>query len=168
MLHREFVKPGKGQAFVRLKIRELLTGKLLLKTFKSTDTFLLANITVIDVLFLYKDIDGKSWIFMNQNTFNHISVHQDKLFGSEKWLFNNIQCTITLWDNIPIIVRVSNFIHLEVKEVELSVKGDTINVSSKLVRLVTGTKIRVPLFIQKGDFIKIDTRAGIYISRSII
>lgn len=168
VLYREFVKPGKGQAFVRLKVKELLTKKVLLKTFKSTDIFCLADITVIDALYLYKEKDGLSWVFMNKKTFNHISVLKEKLFGSEKWLFNNVNCTITLWDNNPILVQVSNFIDLEVKDVELTVKGDTINFSSKLVTLVTGTNIRVPLFIQKGDIIKIDTRGeGKYVSRSI-
>ena len=168
VLYREFVKPGKGQAFVRLKLRDLLKGTLLFKTFKSTDSFLMADITVIDVIFLYKEADGLSWIFMNKKTFNHLSVNKEKLFGADKWLFNNVQCSMTLWNKIPILVRISNFIDLEVKDVELSVKGDTINFSSKLVKLVTGTKIRVPLFIQKGDFIKIDTREGIYISRSVL
>lgn len=159
----EFVKPGKGQAFLRVKLRQLLTGKLVLQTFKSTDILKIADVLEIPACYLYND--GTSWIFMGLKNFEHINVLKKRLYGCEKWLFNSINCIITLWNNVPIKVKINNFIFLKVKESFFDIKGDSVNSVTKIVKLVNGSKIRVPLFIKKGDLLKIDTRSGLYVSR---
>ncbi|VFP80939.1 Elongation factor P [Buchnera aphidicola (Cinara kochiana kochiana)] len=159
----EFIKPGKGQAFVRIKLKQLLTGKLLNKTVKATDIFYSTNVIEINAVYLYTN--QSVWVFMNQENFEHIHVSHKFLFSSEKWLTNLSKCRITLWNNSPIAVHIDNFVHLQVQETDIVVKGDTINSSTKLVTVETGAIVRVPLFIKKGDTIKIDTRNGKYISR---
>uniref|UniRef100_A0A451DEY1 Elongation factor P n=1 Tax=Buchnera aphidicola (Cinara pseudotsugae) TaxID=2518978 RepID=A0A451DEY1_9GAMM len=159
----EFIKPGKGQAFVRIKLKQLLTGKILSKTVKATDIFYSTDITEITAIYLYNN--GFIWIFMNKKSFEHIHVLKKFLYGCEKWLINSSSCKIILWNNSPISVHTNTFIILRVQDIDITVKGDTVNSTSKLVFVETGVSVRVPLFIKKGDFIKIDTRLGKYISR---
>ncbi|VFP83470.1 elongation factor P [Buchnera aphidicola] len=161
--YSEFIKPGKGQAFVRIKFKQLLTGKLLSKTVKATDIFYSTDVIEINVVYLYTN--KSIWVFMNNESFEHIYVSRKFLFGSEKWLTNLSKCKITLWNNSPIAVYIDNFVNLKVQDTDIVVKGDTVSSSNKLVTVETGTIIRVPLFIKKGDSIKIDTRNGKYISR---
>ncbi|ABJ90497.1 elongation factor P [Buchnera aphidicola] len=163
ILFSEFIKPGKGQAFVRIKLKQLLTGKLFHQTVKATDIFYSADITEINVSYLYNN--GLNWIFMCKKNFEHIYVLKKFLFGCEKWLTNTSNCIIMLWNSSPISVYIENFIQLKVIDFNVAVQGDTVNSSSKSVTLETGAKVRVPLFIKKGDYIKIDTRIGKYISR---
>ncbi|VFP87776.1 Elongation factor P [Buchnera aphidicola (Cinara piceae)] len=163
--YSEFIKPGKGQAFVRIKLKELLTNKILNQTFKATDVFYSTDVIEIDSLYLYNT--GYIWVFMNKKNFEHIHVLKKFLFGSEKWLTNISICKITLWNNSPIAVYIDNFINLKVKDTDIAIQGDTINLSTKLVKLETGVTVRVPLFIKKGDLIRIDTRIGKYISRIV-
>ncbi|WP_075433638.1 elongation factor P [Buchnera aphidicola] len=161
----EFIKPGKGQAFVRIKLKQLLTGKLFFKTVKATDLFYSTDVVDIEASYLYNN--GSIWFFMHKKTFEHISVLKTFLFGYEKWLTNLSSCVITLWREAPISVRIDNFVQLKVYDVDAVISGDTINSDNKLVTLETGAIIRAPLFIKKGDYLKIDTRNGKYISRIV-
>ena len=159
----QLVKPGKGQAFARVKLRNLLTGKLIEKTFKSTDFLEVANIIDIFLLYLYRDIDH--FIFMNNNTFEQVLVHKKILHENYKWLLEQNNYLVTLWNNQPITVGMNNFVELKVINVNPEIKGDSISRISKFAQLSTGVIVKVPLFIQENDVIKIDTRSGEYVSR---
>lgn len=160
----EFVKPGKGQAFVRVKLRKLLKRQLIEKTFKSTEFLEVADITEYILSYLYND--GCFWYFINNNTFEELSVEKKIIGLHKKWLSEQDTCIVTLWNNQAISVTPNIFVELKVIDTEVSLKGDTINSSSKLVKLSTGAIVKVPLFIQIGELIKIDTRSGEYVSRS--
>ena len=160
----EFVKPGKGQSFVRVKLRNLLTKQLIEKTFKSTDSLKVADIIEYVLSYLYND--GRFWYFINKNTFDQLSVEKKIIGSHKKWLLEQDTCTVTLWNNQPISITLNNFVNLKVVDIEVTLKGDTINSSNtKLATLSTGAIVRVPLFIQTGSLIKIDTRTGEYVSR---
>ncbi|QCI16866.1 elongation factor P [Buchnera aphidicola (Aphis helianthi)] len=159
----EFVKPGKGQAFVRVKLRKLLTNQLIEKTFKSTDSLEIADISEYKLSYLYND--GIFWYFINNDTFEDLSVEK-KIIGSNiQWLLEQDTCIITFWNNKPIFITPNIFVELKVIDTESTVKGDTINTSTKLAKVSTGAIVKVPLFVQVGSWIKVDTRSGEYIAR---
>lgn len=159
----ELVKPGKGQAFSRVKLRNLLNQKLIEKTFKSTDCLEAANIIDIILLYLYKD--NEYCVFMDNNTFDHIFINKKILNDKIKWLFEQDKYLVTFWNNIPIAVHLNQFVTLKVIDTEPGIKGDSIGRSSKIAQLSTGAIVKVPLFIQIGDCIKVNTHCGEYISR---
>ncbi|CAL4317686.1 elongation factor P [Buchnera aphidicola] len=161
----EFVKPGKGQVFSRVKLRKLLTGQLIEKTFRATDTLLRANVVDITLMYIYSD--QKIWYFMNRSTFDQIGIDQNIMQDKYKWLVEQNDYVITLWNDRPISVLVSNFVNLQVISEVSSFSLDTVmsNNRKKLSKLSTGHIIQVPLFIKIGDVVKVDTRTGNYISR---
>ncbi|QIQ41647.1 MAG: elongation factor P [Buchnera aphidicola (Microlophium carnosum)] len=160
----EFIKPGKGQSFVRVKLRKLLTKQLIEKVFKSTDSLEVADVVECVLSYLYND--GRFWYFINQNTFEELSVEKKIIGIHKKWLLEQDTCTVTLWNNQPISIVSNNFVNIKVINVQATLKGNTINASStKLAILSTGAVLRVPLFIQIGSIIKVDTRSGEYVSR---
>ncbi|CAG8998725.1 MAG: Elongation factor P [Candidatus Celerinatantimonas neptuna] len=163
IIENEFVKPGKGQAFNRVKIRRLLSGKVLEKTFKSGETVDGADVMDIELAYLYND--GEFWHFMNNDTFEQIAADAKALGDNEKWLVEQDICTITTWNEAPIAVTPPNFVELEVTETDPGLKGDTAGTGGKPATLSTGAVVRVPLFIQIGEVIKVDTRSGEYVSR---
>ncbi|WP_025739558.1 elongation factor P [Salinivibrio socompensis] len=159
----EFVKPGKGQAFNRVKIRKLISGKVLEKTFKSGDTVEAADVIEVDMDYLYTD--GEFFHFMNNETFEQIAANESAVGENVKWLVENNTCTLTLWNGDPIVVMPPNFVELEVTETDPGLKGDTQGTGGKPATLITGAVVRVPLFIQIGEVLKVDTRSGEYVSR---
>ncbi|MXP56762.1 elongation factor P [Pantoea sp. Mhis] len=159
----EFVKPGKGQAFVRVKMRRLLTGSRVEKTFKSTDSADGADIKEITLLYSYND--GAFSYFMHPKTYEQYQVEEKILHEAQKWLQTNVECIVTFWNDKPISIRPPNFIETYIINTEPGLKGDSTTSSSKLAILSTGAIIKVPLFIQTGDLVKVDTRSGEYISR---
>lgn len=163
IIENEFVKPGKGQAFNRVKIRKLLSGKVLEKTFKSGDTVEAADVIDVELDYLYTD--GEFWHFMNAETFEQIAADEKAVADNIKWLKENDRCTLTLWNGNPIAVTPPNFVELEVTETDPGLKGDTQGTGGKPATLSTGAVVRVPLFIQIGEVIKVDTRSGEYVSR---
>ncbi|MBY6187679.1 elongation factor P [Marinobacter hydrocarbonoclasticus] len=163
IIENEFVKPGKGQAFNRVKIRKLLTGKVLEKTFKSGDTVEAADVMDHELAYLYND--GEFWHFMNNDTFEQIAADAKAVGDSEKWLVEQDVCTITVWDGNPITVTPPNFVELEVTETDPGLKGDTQGTGGKPATLATGAVVRVPLFIAIGEVVKVDTRTGEYVER---
>ncbi|AMG30850.1 elongation factor P [Grimontia hollisae] len=163
IIENEFVKPGKGQAFNRVKIRKLLSGKVLEKTFKSGDTVEAADVIDMELDYLYTD--GEFWHFMNAETFEQIAADEKAVADNIKWLKENDRCTLTLWNGNPIAVTPPNFVELEVTETDPGLKGDTQGTGGKPATLSTGAVVRVPLFIQIGEVIKVDTRSGEYVSR---
>lgn len=163
ILENEMVKPGKGQAFNRVKIRKLISGKVVEKTFKSGDSVDAADVLELELSYLYSD--GEFWYFMDNETFEQVPADTAAVGDNEKWLVEQDTCTITLWDGKPIAVSPPNFVELEVTETDPGLKGDTQGTGGKPATLSTGAVVRVPLFVQRGEVIKVDTRTAEYVGR---
>lgn len=164
IIENEFVKPGKGQAFNRVKLRNLKTGRVLERTFKSGDTLPGADVIEMELQYLYSDDEFAH--FMHPETFEQYSVNISILGDAKKWMKEQDSCSVMLWDGIPISVTPPNFVILKVTETDPGIKGDTATGGSKPATLETGAVVRVPLFVNIGDSIKVDTRIGEYLSRA--
>ncbi len=164
IIENEFVKPGKGQAFNRIKIRNLKTGRVLEKTYKSGDSLEPADVVDLEMQYLYND--GDNWYFMDQNNFEQFSANQNAVDEAKKWITGEEICFVTLWNDIPLTVTPPNFVFLRIKETDPGVRGDTAQGGSKPATLETGAIVKVPLFVDKGELLKIDTRTGEYVSRA--
>ncbi len=160
----EFVKPGKGQAFTRVKMRNLITGRTWEKTFKSNESAEGADVMDRDMEYLY--FDGEMWHFMEPDTFEQYAADKNAVGDAHQWLKEQDRCMLTLWNGNPISVTPPNFVELEVTETDPGLKGDTAQGGSKPATLSTGAVVRVPLFIERGDVLRIDTRTGDYVSRA--
>ena len=163
ILENEFVKPGKGQAFNRVKMRNLRTSRVLEKTFKSGEGLEGADVVDVELQYLYND--GQTLHFMEQETFEQYSLDADKAGDILKWLKGQDVCIGTLWNGVPLCIAPPTFVVLTVVETEPSIRGDTVTGGSKSATFETGLVSRVPLFIEVGDLVKIDTRTGDYVSR---
>jgi len=164
IIENEFVKPGKGQAFNRVKIRNLKTGRVIERTFKSGESVEAADVMEMDLQYLYND--GEFWHFMDNETFEQYSADAKAVGDNAKWLKEQDICTVTLWNGAPIIVEPPNFVTLSITETDPGLKGDTSGGGGKPATLETGAVVRVPLFVQIGEVIKVDTRTGEYVSRA--
>lgn len=160
----DFVKPGKGQAFTRCKMRNLVTGRVWERTFKSNESVEGADVMDRDMEYLY--FDGELYNFMVPVTFEQYAADANAVGEASKWLKENDTCMVTLWNDNPIAVTPPNFVELEVVETDPGLKGDTAQGGSKPATLSTGAIVRVPLFINQGEVLKIDTRTGEYVSRA--
>lgn len=164
ILENEFVKPGKGQAFNRVRLRNLINGRVWERTFKSGDSLEAADVLDVDMEFLYAD--GEYFHFMKTDgSFEQVGATEKVVGDAKDWLTEQTVCQITLWNEDPIAVSPPNFVELEVTETDPGIKGDTAQGGSKPATLSTGATIRVPLFVNIGDTLKIDTRSGEYVSR---
>ncbi|MEG0279501.1 MAG: elongation factor P [Morganella sp. (in: enterobacteria)] len=163
VVESEFVKPGKGQAFARVRLRKLLTNRLLEKTFKSTDSAEGADVMDMNLTYLYND--GEFWHFMNNETFEQLAADEKAVGDNAKWLIDQAECIVTLWNGRPISVTPPNFVELEIVETDPGLKGDTAGTGGKPATLSSGAVVKVPLFVQIGEVIKVDTRSGEYVSR---
>ena len=164
IIENQFVKPGKGQAFNRVKIRNLKTGRVLEKTFKSGETVEAADVVDVTLQYLYSD--GEYWHFMDENTFEQYQADEKAMGDAVKWTKDQDVCNVVLWNGTPILVESPNFVVLEVTETDPGLKGDTSGGGGKPATLETAAVVRVPLFIQIGEKIKVDTRTGEYVGRS--
>ena len=164
IVENEVVKPGKSQAFNRVKLRNLKTGKTWERTFKSGDSVEGADIMDVELQYLYND--GEFWHFMDQQTFEQQAADATAVGEAAKWLKEEDVCTVTLWNGTPLAVTAPNFVELEIIETDPGLKGDTANGGSKPATLSTGAVVRVPLFVNQGEVIKVDTRTGDYVSRA--
>lgn len=163
IVESEFVKPGKGQAFARVRIRKLISNKLLEKTFKSTDSVESADVMDLNLTYLYND--GEFWHFMNNETFELLAADEKAVADNAKWLIDQADCVVTLWNGQPITITPPNFVELAVVDTDPGLKGDTAGTGGKPATLSTGAVVKVPLFVQIGEVIKVDTRSGEYVSR---
>ena len=163
IVENEFVKPGKGQAFNRVRIRNLKTSKTVDKTFKSGESVEAADVVDTDMQYLYAD--GEFWHFMVQDTFEQYAADKAVVGDAKNWITDGDICMITLWNNSPLIVEAPNFVKLEISETDPGVKGDTASGGVKPATLTTGAVVRVPLFVDQGEVIKVDTRSKEYVSR---
>ncbi len=164
IIENEFVKPGKGQAFNRVKFRNLKTGRVLERTFKSGESIDAADVMESDMQYLYND--GEAWHFMHPDTFDQHAISIATMGDAKQWLKEQDTCIVTTFNGDPISVEPPNFVELTVTETDPGLKGDTANGGSKPATLETGAIVRVPLFINEGDILKIDTRSGEYVSRA--
>ena len=165
ILENEFVKPGKGQAFNRVRFRNLISGRVWERTFRSGESLEAADVMDLEMQYLYSD--GEFWHFMKTDgSFEQYAVEKKALGDTAKWLKEQVPYTITLWDDKAISVTPPNFIELEVIETDPGLKGDTAQGGSKPATLSSGAVVRVPLFINQGEVLKVDTRSGDYVSRA--
>ncbi len=164
IVENEFVKPGKGQAFNRVKIRNLKTGRIIERTFKSGDTLEAADVVDVDMQYLYND--GEFFHFMNPETYEQIASNKEAVGDNAKWLKEQDVCIMTLFNGIPLSVEPPNTVTLKIVDTDPGLKGDTSGGGGKPATLETGAVVRVPLFIQNGEVIKVNTRTGEYLSRA--
>lgn len=164
MIENEFVKPGKGQAFNRIKLRNLKTARIIERTMKSGESLEAADVAEVEMQYLYND--GVRWHFMVQETFEQYEIEGTVVGDSRAWLREQDVCTVTLWNDLPLTVVPPNFVVLKIVETDPGLKGDTSGGGGKPATLETGAVVRVPLFIQVGELIKVDTRTGAYVSRA--
>lgn len=164
ILENEFVKPGKGNAFNRVKLRYLRTGRVIDRTFKSNESLPGADVGDQEMQFLY--FDGELWHFMVPETYEQYAIDATAIGDAKLWLKEQAVCIVTLWNGAPLSVLPPNFVVLEIIETDPGVRGDTAGGGGKPAKLETGAVVRVPLFVQTGEFIKVDTRNGEYVSRA--
>ena len=163
ILENEFVKPGKGQAFNRVKLRNLKNGRVIERTMKSGDTVEAAEVNDVDVQYLYND--GEFYHFMQPETFEQYQVEAAVLADITKWLMEQAECVLTLWNGGPLSITPPNFIEAKIVDTDPGLKGDTSGGGTKPATVETGAVVKVPLFVQVGEVIKVDTRTGEYLSR---
>ncbi|MFK7912484.1 MAG: elongation factor P [Pseudomonadales bacterium] len=165
ILENEFVKPGKGQAFNRVRLRNLRTSRVWERTFKSGESLEAADVMDLDMEYLYTD--GEFFHFMKTDgSFEQLGATVAVVGDAKDWLKEQEVCQVTLWNEDPIAVTPPNFVELEVTETDPGLKGDTAQGGTKPATLTTGAVIKVPLFVNIGDILKIDTRNGEYVSRA--
>jgi elongation factor P len=163
VVESDLVKPGKGQAFTRIRYRNLKTGRVLERTYKSSDTAELADVVDSELQFLYAD--GEHFHFMHTDTYEQIAADRTALGEAAQWLKAQDMCTVTLWNGQPIAVSPPNFVTLRITQTDPGVRGDTASGGGKPATLETGAIVKVPLFVEEGEIIKVDTRSGQYVSR---
>ena len=163
IIDTEYVKPGKGQAFTRVKYRLIKDGRTQEVTMKSTDSLDAADVVDTDMNFMYSD--GEYWHFMDPESFEQVQATKAGMGGAEKWLKGEEECVVTLWNGSPIAVQPPNFVELKITETDPGVKGDTAGTGGKPATLETGAVVRVPLFVNQDEVIRVDTRSGEYSAR---
>jgi elongation factor P len=159
----QHVKPGKGGAFVRTKIKNLLTGRVLDPTFKSGDKVGKPDMDEKEMQYLYRD--GEHFTFMDTSTYEQVLIDESAMGDSVNWLQENCTCQILFWNGKAIGVTMPNFVALKIVDCEPGVRGDTATGATKPAKLESGATVNVPLFINEGEVIKIDTRTGQYVER---
>ncbi|NJN52196.1 MAG: elongation factor P [Gammaproteobacteria bacterium] len=165
IVENELVKPGKGQAFNRVRLRNLRTGRMWERTFKSGESIPGADVVDLNMEFLYAD--DEFWHFMKTDgSFEQLAADEKAVGDAKEWLKEQETYILTLWNDAPIAVTPPNFIALEVTQTDPGIKGDTATGGTKPATLSTGAIVRVPLFISIGDVLKVDTRTGTYVSRA--
>ena len=164
VIENEFVKPGKGQAFNRVKIRNLKTGRVVERTFKSGDTVEAADVHDTQMQYLYND--GDVWHFMDPTSYEQLTAEAAAVGDAAKWIKEEDICQVTLYNGAPLSVDPPNFVILRIVETDPGLKGDTSGGGGKPATLETGAVVRVPLFVQTDELIKVDTRSGEYVSRA--
>lgn len=164
IVENQMVKPGKGQAFNRVTIKNMKSGRVLERTFKSGETVEAADVVETQMQYLYAD--GTYWHFMNPATYEQVAADASAIEEALPWLKEQDVCTLILWNNNPIGVTPPNFVVREIVETDPGVRGDTSSGGTKPAKLESGATVRVPLFIQQGEVIKVDTRTGTYVSRA--
>lgn len=163
IVENEFVKPGKGQAFNRVRVRNLNSGRVIERTFKSGESVEAADVFELDVQYLYSD--GEFWHFMQPETFEQYACGKDSMGDIALWLKEEDVCQMMLYNGAPLSITPPNFTELRIVDTDPGVRGDTSGGGNKPATLETGAVVRVPLFVDNGEVIRVDTRTGEYVSR---
>jgi elongation factor P len=163
VVDHQFVKPGKGQAFTRTKLKNMITGAVLERTFKSGEKLEKADMEERQMQYLYPE--GDQFVFMDTTSYNQINLGREVLGDTPDYLQDGMMVDVLFWSDRPIGVTPPIFVELEVTETEPGFKGDTTSNVGKPATLSTGKVISVPLFVNQGDLLKIDTRTGEYVER---
>lgn len=158
------VKPGKGAAFVRTKLKNIVTGQVIEKTFNPVEKFEKAHIERKEMAYLYND--GDLYYFMDNETYEQVPLNKDQVEDALLYITENMNCTIQFYKGSAFSVEPPNFVELTIVECEPGIQGDTSKAGNKPATLETGLTIQVPLFVNNGDKIRIDTRTGTYMSRA--
>jgi len=164
IVENELVKPGKGQAFSRVRLKNLRTGRQWERTFKSGESLEGADVIDMDMQYLYSD--GEFWHFMEPTSFEQHGADKSAVGETYLWLKEEDTVVVTLWNGNPLCVTPPNFVELEVVETDPGLKGDTASGGTKPATLSTGAVVNVPLFINIGDVLRVDTRTASYVSRA--
>lgn len=159
----QFVKPGKGQAFNRTRLKNLLNNNVLERTFKINESLAPADVHQAKMQYLYPD--GDSFNFMNLETFDQIPISKETVGDAANWLIEQMECDVLFYNDRPIAIELPYFVELEITYCEPGVKGNTATGANKLATVSTGAQVGVPLFVEQGEWIRIDTRTGEYVER---
>ena len=163
VVERQFVKPGKGAAFTRTKMKNLLTGRNIENNIRSGEKIEEADVEEKSMSFFYKE--GDDFVFMDQINYEQVTIIKDLIGDDWRWLKDNMECRVLFWNGRAIGCALPNFVELKVVSSEPGVKGDTSGGAQKPATLETNATINVPLFINVGDTLRIDTRSGEYCER---
>lgn len=163
VVENQFVKPGKGQAFNRVKLKSLSTGNTFERTYKSGEKLEPADVETRTLQFIYPE--GEDFVFMDANTGEQIHVAGDKVGEDSRWMSDGMNVDVTLFKGAPIGVELPAHVVLQIVESEPGVKGDTASGATKPAKLSTGATVNVPLFVKEGEWVKVDTREGVYLER---
>ena len=164
ILENEFVKPGKGQAFNRVRLRNLKTGRVWERTFRSGESLEGADVVDKDMQYLYTD--GEHWHFMEPDTFEQHQADAAVVGEAAPWLSEQDTCVVTLYNGAPLAVAPPNHVELTIVETDPGLKGDTAQGGTKPATLSTGAVVKVPLFLNEGELVRVDTRTGEYLGRA--
>ena len=160
----QHVKPGKGAAFVRTKIKNVVNGNVLERTFNPTERVPKAHVETKEMQYLYND--GDLYYFMDSETYEQITMNPDIVEDALQFVKENMNVTVKFFKGNPFSVEAPNFVELEVAQTDPGFKGDTATGGTKPATLETGAVVQVPLFVNEGDVIRVDTRSGEYMSRA--
>jgi elongation factor P len=160
----QFVKPGKGQAFTRTRLKNLISGTTMDRTYKSGEKIgEQARIDECEMVFLYEQ--GGAYAFMDNNNYEQVELNAEQVGDALNFMTENMNVEVDFYDGTPIAITLPNFVDLEIVETEPAVKGDTVSGATKPAILSTGYSVNVPLFINSGESIVVDTRTGQYVER---
>lgn len=163
VVSNEAVKPGKGQAFNRIKVKNMLSSRVVERTYKAAESIEMADIQEIEMTYLYTD--AESWVFMDPSSYEQFYVEKDAMSDALAWIREEDVCVVTIWDDRPMHVAPPVFVTRRITECEPGVRGDTVSGVMKNALIESGAQIKVPLFVNLDDLIKIDTREGSYVNR---
>ena len=163
MVYFQFVKPGKGTAFTRTKLKNMLTGAVIERTFRTGETIEAADVETVEMEFLY--LEGEDYHFMNMESYEQISIPKETIEDESKFLVEGLTTEILYYKGRPVNIELPNFIEAEITQCDPGVKGNTANGGSKPATISAGAVVQVPLFVEQGEWIKVDTRTQEYVSR---
>jgi len=164
VVDHQFVKPGKGQAFTRTRLKNMITGNAMDKTYKSGEKIgEQANVEEVEMQFLYAQ--GTTFTFMDNNTYEQYELSEEQVGDARNFMVDNMTVNALFFDGKPIGLELPNFVELEITETDPAVKGDTVTGATKPATLSTGYELNVPLFVNGGEWIVVDTRTGEYVER---
>ena len=163
MVYFQFVKPGKGTAFTRTKLKNMITGAVIERTYRTGETLQAADVETVEMEFLY--LEGSDYHFMNMESYEQISIPLETIEDESKYLVEGLAIEILYYKGRPVSIDLPNFVEAEITICDPGIKGNTANGGSKPATISSGAMVQVPLFVEQGEWIKVDTRTQEYVSR---